>query len=86
MADLVKEIFCAKEQKVTLHRGAVDSNGEFVFACQTPDCGRFVKFPADVTPEAFNKLLIAHEAQNKGQVSIEQQERKLAELLGIVQE
>lgn len=79
MADLTKQIFCANEQKVTSHKGEVDGNGEFVFTC---DCGRFLKFPKDTTPEQFNELLTAHEEANTGQVSQAEQEKKLAELIG----
>jgi uncharacterized Zn finger protein len=78
-----KDIFCAKEQKVTSHKASVDGNGEFLFECETPDCGRFIKFPADTTPEQFDIYIKAHEESNTGQVSLEEQEKKLAELLGI---
>jgi hypothetical protein len=77
----MKDIFCTKEQKVTAHKGEVDANGEFLFTCQTEDCGRFVKFPADTNVEQFNQMLAVHEEQNKGQVSVEAQEARLQALL-----
>lgn len=44
-------------------------------------CTRFVKFPADTTPETFATYLNAHQASNAGQVKIEVQEKRLADLL-----
>ena len=41
----MKPIFCTKCNQETAHKGYVDNNGEFVFSCQTKDCGVFVKFP-----------------------------------------
>lgn len=76
-----KLIFCAKDQEETPHAASVDGNGEFVFTCTTPDCGRFVKLPADVTPEDAQAYFAAHKESNVGQVSLEEQERKLLTLL-----
>jgi hypothetical protein len=82
----MKDIFCSKCQLVTPHQGVVDANGEFVFTCTNAvdgvACDRFVKFPADTTPESFAAYLIAHQAANEGQVSVEAQEKMLATLLG----
>ena len=75
-----KDIFCANEQLVTTHDASVDSNGEFVFTCQT--CGRFVKLPADLEPAQMEELLAKHEEANTGQVSIEASEKTLDALLG----
>lgn len=80
---LTKDIFCAAEQTTTPHQGSVDGNGEFVFTCLTEGCGRFVKFPADTTPEAFEALVATHEVTNSGQVDISKQQDKLKALLGV---
>ena len=77
----MKDIFCTKEQKVTQHTGTIDANGEFLFSCLTEDCGRFIKFPASTTKEEFETLIKAHQEKNAGQVSIEEQEKKLKEIL-----
>lgn len=82
MAELTKNIFCAKEQIVTAHTGKVDANGELLFECTTPDCGRFLKVSADVDPATFDDIVANHEEQNKGQVSVEEQEKKLAAIMG----
>lgn len=76
----MKDLFCVKEQKTTAHEGKVDFNGEFVFTCG--DCGSFVKYPADTTPEKLDELIAIEEEQNKGQVNIEGQEDTLKEMLG----
>ncbi len=83
---ILKDIFCAKEQAVTSHKGYVDSNGEFVFSCQSEGCDRFVKFPADTTPEQFAELLAKHEAHNTGQISLEKQQAKLMGLVAAQEE
>lgn len=94
-------IFCAKDQKVTPHKGSIAPNGDFVFECQnvlseavldkdgevkTPAvlCDRFVKFPADTKVEDFKQLVQTHEEVNKGQVSVEEQEKTLNSLLDSV--
>lgn len=88
----LKDIFCANCQIVTSHNGEVDGNGEFVFTCQNlltnakgeeSICERFVKFPADVKKEEFPVLVEAHKDANEGQVSLEKQNEKLADLLGV---
>lgn len=71
-------MFCANDQMVTPHVGMVDGNGEFVFTCA---CGRFVKFPSDITPVDFKDLVEKHEDHNVGQVDIAVQEAKLEALL-----
>jgi hypothetical protein len=75
----MKDVFCTKEQKVTEHKASLSPDGEFVFTCQTEGCGRFIKFPADT--ENLDELLVTHEEVNTGQVSIEAQEKKLADFL-----
>lgn len=92
----MKNIFCTKEQKVTEHKASINADGEFVFTCttvvvpaeldakgkvvkQAELCGRFVKLPASTTD--FESALAVHEEANKGQVSVEEQEKKLADFL-----
>lgn len=77
---LIKNVFCAKEQIVTPHAGAVDGNGEFVFTCETPECGRFIKLPADTDLLAFNTYSEAHKIVNAGQIDIGDQQKKLEKL------
>lgn len=81
----MKDIFCAKCQAITPHKGEVDQNGEFIFYCQNVvddvACDRFLKFPSDVTVESFNSLIEQHHEANVGQVSLEKQEEKLTTLL-----
>lgn len=91
--EMMKDIFCAREQIVTPHRAEVDQNGEFVFYCTSVTgkdedkkpiyCDGFVKFPADIDPKKFEKAIEAHEEANTGQVSIEKSQEKLGELLGV---
>jgi hypothetical protein len=77
----MKDIFCAKCQTVTPHKGSVDGNGEFVFECQTKDCDRFIKFAAGIKKSTLQDLLTSHQEANQGQVSVEAQEKTLADLL-----
>jgi hypothetical protein len=88
----MRDLFCAKCQKVTPHKGVVDANGEFLFTCQTildpaelpgevVRCDRFIKFPADTTPVAFEELVTAHELGNTGQVILDGQEKILSLIL-----
>jgi hypothetical protein len=77
-----KDLFCAKDQLVTAHEGAVDSNGEFIFTCTTPECGRFVKFPADYDASKIEEGFTVHEEANTGQVSLEGQFKVLDEVMG----
>lgn len=81
MKEVIKDIFCAKEQKITPHKGVVDHNGEFVFYCTSEGCDRFKKFPAGTTPEKFTEMIKKHEEQNQGQISIEEQNKKLEALI-----
>lgn len=85
MEEIKKDIFCAKCQEVTSHRGEVDSNGEYIFYCtntvEDVECDRFLKLPATMTKTEFNERLTVHEESNKGQVSIEAQEKMLAEMV-----
>lgn len=82
----MKDIFCTKQQKVTPHTGTVDANGEFVFRCageiDGDDCGAFVKYPADTTPEKLDELIEVEAEANEGQVSLEGQEDTLKLMLG----
>lgn len=82
MANITKDIFCTKDQIITPHKGEIDANGEFVFTCQNEGCDRFIKLPADTDPESFKTFVEVHQASNEGQVSIEAQEKKLAEIMG----
>lgn len=90
----LKDIFCAECQKVTPHEGTTDNNGEFVFHCtevsvEDPKDEKktvyhhFIKFPADVSKEQFDKLITKQEEDNSGQVSVAKQQERLGELLGV---
>jgi hypothetical protein len=57
-----KEIFCADEQVKTTHTLEVDANGEIIATCP---CGRFIKFPAELTAGELEKLITTHEKDNK---------------------
>lgn len=82
---LKKDIFCAKCQEVTSHSAVVDPNGEYIFYCTNVidgvECDRFLKLPATTTKEDFKSQLAVHEESNVGQVSIEAQEKALAEMM-----
>lgn len=91
--DIMKDIFCARCQMITPHSGVVDVNGEYLFTCtnviteatdkdEAVVCDRFIKYPADISKEDFETKLVEHEEQNVGQVSLEEQEKKLLELVG----
>lgn len=58
-----KKAFCANCQEITEQAVSVDNNGEYLFECE---CGRFIKFPADVD---IKEALKRHEEVNKGQIS-----------------
>ncbi len=74
----IKNIFCAQCQEVTGHELGVESmNGEILATCP---CGRFLKFPPNVTPEIFKELLAAHQEANTGQVSLEATEKLVTTL------
>jgi len=81
----MRNLFCAKCQAVTAHEGERDLNGEFVFHCKNVvnevPCDRFIKLPADTTPEQFDVYAAAHQASNEGQVSMEEQDKKLEAIL-----
>lgn len=74
-------IFCAKDQEITEHEASIDQNGEFLFECLTKDCGRFLKLPLDFPSESLEEYLANHHDVNLGQVSLEEQEKKLDEML-----
>jgi len=76
----MKDAFCPKEQKITKHKASLDLNGDFVFTCQSKDCGSFFKISSTI--KDLDKALKAEEEGSKGQVSIEAQEAKLAAMLG----
>ena len=79
MADEKKVVvFCANEQADTEHTLDMDGNGEVVLTCA---CGRFIKLPADTTPESFKAYIAAHKEANMGQISQESIDAKKAELL-----
>jgi hypothetical protein len=75
-----KDLFCAKEQEVTPHKVAVDMNGDFLFACESEGCDRFVKFPGDLSPDELEQRMADHHENNAGQVSLEDQSKKLENL------
>lgn len=86
-----KDIFCSRCQEVTSHKGEIDSNGEYLFTCtnviSNPDedvvvCDRFIKYPADITRKEFESKVVEHHEQNVGQISLEEQQKKLLELVG----
>jgi hypothetical protein len=70
--------FCANEQDDTDHTVDIDHNGEVVLSC---GCGRFIKLPADTTPESLQAYVVAHREANMGQVTQEEVDSKKAELL-----
>jgi len=76
-----KLIFCSNCQIETPHAGVIDGNGEYVFTCQTDGCGRFIKLPADYPIASVNSYFDQHAQANIGQVSVEAQEKKLAEIM-----
>ena len=82
MEELRKDIFCAAEQLIAPHQGSVDGNGEFVFKCLSEGCDRFIKFASNTGAEVFAQLLQNHQDHNTGQVSVDKQNKRLAELLG----
>lgn len=72
-------IFCAKCQADTAQTGVVDLNGELIFTCTV--CGGFIKVPAKMTVEEIRALFVAHKEANVGQVSIQESEDTLDELM-----
>ena len=57
-----KTLFCAHCQEETQHAVTV-TGGDFVFSCH---CGRFVKFPATMTPMELAAAIAAHKENNHG--------------------
>lgn len=83
MSKPTKTIFCAKEQKDTVHVLSLSAaNGEIIAQC---DCGEFVKFPAGIKKAEFDALIEKHKIANEGQVSIEQAEKNLQELADLTE-
>lgn len=60
-----KTIYCTKCAADTPHDAAVE-RGDIVFTCSTDGCGRFLKFPADITAEDLQAAVAAHKAANTG--------------------
>jgi hypothetical protein len=60
-----KTIYCTKCQAETTHQASVE-RGDIIFTCQTADCGRFVKFPADMSPADLQAAVAAHKTANQG--------------------
>jgi len=89
MANYTKDIFCAKCQVITPHKCSIDGNGEFLFECQNVvndiPCDRFLKLPADHPAESFDEYFEKHKQANEGQISIEEQEKKLSKIFGAPQ-
>lgn len=75
---LIKNIFCANEQEVTIHTLSASQTGEIVATCDI--CGRVLKFPAGVTRKEFDKEISKHESENSGQVTQESIDKTLASL------
>ena len=83
MSQPTKTIFCAREQKETVHTLELSpENAEVIARCE---CGEFIKFPAGVDKETFNKLIEAHKLANEGQVSIEAAEKNLQDLADLAE-
>lgn len=80
MENETTQVFCAREQKETPHTLKIVS-GEIVLTCSTEECGRFIKFPVDISAEDLALALIKHKEANEGQLSVEQYEQKEAELI-----
>ena len=78
----MKNAFCTKEQETTQHKVSLDTNGDFVFTCQTKDCERFFKLAGSTETKDIDGLLKKEEEANKGQISVEEQEKKLAQITG----
>ncbi len=74
------QIFCANCQNDVPHTGEVDLNGELVFTCTTPDCGRFIKVPAGMSAEEIHAYFVAQRESNVGQVSIAESYAMLAKV------
>jgi hypothetical protein len=73
-----KTIFCAKEQKDTVHVLSLSpANGEVIATCA---CGEFIKFPAGIKKDEFEKQITAYKQANEGQVSMEKAEKNLQAL------
>lgn len=69
-----KSIYCSKCKTDTTHASAVE-RGDIIVTCSTPDCGRFVKFPADITPADLKAAVAAHKAANTGLEYLETDEQ-----------
>lgn len=50
----------------------IDANGEYLFTFAD---GAFFKLPGDFTKKQIDNYLAVHEEHNKGQVSVEEQEK-----------
>ena len=61
--------FNVKSQTVEPHVVVFDKNGEYLF---TAEDGTFFKLPGSLDKEGVLQSLEAHEASNKGQVTVEQ--------------
>lgn len=62
-----RQIFNARTQQTETAEMSVDHNNEIVATFKD---GSFVKFPAGLTREQFEDLILAHEADNTGQEPI----------------
>ena len=71
-----KDAFCSKEQVITEHEVTLDGSGDFVFTCT---CGGFFKVLGSLDKKGVADFLKVHEKANKGQVSIEEREKRLAD-------
>lgn len=75
---ITKTIFCAICQEETKHVLTASPTGDVVATCST--CEHFIKFPAGIDKETFEKSLEEHKKQNEGQVTQESIDKTLAEL------
>ena len=74
-------MFCANDQVETEHDLDVDGNGEVVLTCP---CGRFIKMPANTTPETLTVAIEKQKESNEGQITQESIEQKKQELLDAI--
>lgn len=72
------QIFNARSQQVEDAEMSVDANNEIVATFQD---GGFIKFPAGLTKDEFDALIVKHEEDNKGQeiITPEMEAEKVAE-------
>jgi hypothetical protein len=77
-SELIKTIFCARDQKDTDHVLSSSPSGEVVLTCE---CGEFVKFPTGIKKIELDKLIKKHKEANEGQISMDKVNANLKELV-----